>query len=782
MVISHILSLARWLCSNLCFSDISIALFFIFIFNVILKRLTTKGPLIWPVFGIFPTVGWHVFDFYEWGTDTLIKYGGTINYRGMWFSGSFGIITSDPIKIEYMLKTNFKNFPKGKAYKERFNDFLGDGIFNADDELWRTQRRVANSEMHSARFAQFSMDSIKTLVHGKLLKLLEAKKGCVIDLQDVLLRFTFDNTCAVAFGVDSGCLDVKLPETAFAKAFEKVTFASLMRFLIPRYIWRPMRYFKIGYEKTLHESSKIVHDFSKKIVSERKMELLSNKVENGTSRCDLLSRLILMEQGKKDVFFTDKLIQDFCTSFIIAGRDTSSVGLSWFFWLITKHPSVETRILDEIHDILRKRENPNKENKENITFREEELRKMVYLQAAISESLRLYPPVSFDFKEPQEDDVFPDGTPVEKGSRVIYCMYVMARMETIWGKDCREFRPERWIKNGEFVSESPFKYTVFNAGPRLCVGKKFAYTQMKMVVASVLLRVIGWCVLYTPSHGADPSTHFIIRGYNGLLTKRGVTAVLGQRIKKHFRPIHYGSKTMNQAEANYTTTEKEMLAVVYAFEKFRSYLIMNKSIVYTDHSALKYLFAKKDAKARLLRWILLLQEFHFKVIDTQGAENYAADHLSRLENPYENARLLRWILLLQEFDFKVIDTQGAENYAANHLSRLENPYENVFDPKEINEAFPLETLNKIAHNDPSTPWYADFANYHAGNFIIKGMTSQKKKKFFKDARHYFWDDPYLFRTCDDQIIRRCVSGLKHYHGGDLPPLEILDVTTFPKDK
>nr|GFC23717.1 reverse transcriptase domain-containing protein [Tanacetum cinerariifolium] len=110
-----------------------------------------------------------------------------------------------------------------------------------------------------------------------------------------------------------------------------------------------------------------------------------------------------------------------------------------------------------------------------------------------------------------------------------------------------------------------------------------------------------------------------------------------------------------------------------------------------------------------------------------------------------------------EFDFKVIDTRGAKNYEADHLSRLENPYENVFDPKEINEAFPLETLNKIAHNDPSTSWYVDLANYHAGNFIIKGMTSQQKKKFFKDARHYFWDDPYLFRTCADQIIRRCMA-------------------------
>nr|GFA04896.1 hypothetical protein [Tanacetum cinerariifolium] len=122
------------------------------------------------------------------------------------------------------------------------------------------------------------------------------------------------------------------------------------------------------------------------------------------------------------------------------------------------------------------------------------------------------------------------------------------------------------------------------------------------------------------------------------------------------------------------------------------------------------------------------------------------------------ARLLRWILLLQEFDFKVIDTKGAENYAVDHLSRLENPYENVFDPKEINEFFPLETISKLAHHDQSTPWFADFANYHAGKFIIKGMSTQKKNKFFKDVKHYFWDDPFLFKTCADQVIRRCIAG------------------------
>nr|GEZ06807.1 reverse transcriptase domain-containing protein [Tanacetum cinerariifolium] len=120
----------------------------------------------------------------------------------------------------------------------------------------------------------------------------------------------------------------------------------------------------------------------------------------------------------------------------------------------------------------------------------------------------------------------------------------------------------------------------------------------------------------------------------------------------------------------------------------------------------------------------------------------------------------------------MIDTKGEENLAANHLSRLENPHQNVLDPKEINESFPLETLNLVStHGNQSTSWFADFTNYHAGKFIVKGMSSQQKSKFFKDVKHYFWDDPYLFQNCDDQVIRRCVSGqeaveiLKACHSG-----------------
>ncbi|GJU95104.1 ribonuclease H-like domain-containing protein [Tanacetum coccineum] len=134
------------------------------------------------------------------------------------------------------------------------------------------------------------------------------------------------------------------------------------------------------------------------------------------------------------------------------------------------------------------------------------------------------------------------------------------------------------------------------------------------------------------------------------------------------------------AQIHYTTTEKEMLAVVYDFENIWPYLVLSKSIVYTDHSALSYLMNKQDSMPRLLRWVLLLQEF----------------------------------------DITIRDKKGSENLAADHLSRLENPHKDVLENKDINEHFPLEALGVISSE--STPWFADYAN-HAGNFIIKGMST-----------------------------------------------------------
>ncbi|GKB55171.1 reverse transcriptase domain-containing protein, partial [Tanacetum coccineum] len=193
-----------------------------------------------------------------------------------------------------------------------------------------------------------------------------------------------------------------------------------------------------------------------------------------------------------------------------------------------------------------------------------------------------------------------------------------------------------------------------------------------------------------------------------------VGAVLGQKDGKHFHSIYFASKTLNVAQQKYTITKKELMAVVFAFDKFRSYLVSSKTIVYTDHSALSHLFKKQDAKPRLIRWILLLQEFDIEIKDQKSTKNVATEHLSRIEND---------------------ETSGDSDVDDNFLG---------------------EILLEITTKD--IPWFADFANYLVGDIIPKEMTYQQKNKFFSDLKNYFWEDPYLFKVCSDGMIKRYVSG------------------------
>ncbi|CAN6232392.1 unnamed protein product [Urochloa humidicola] len=454
-------------------SDLAVAAAALFACSAVRNRLTSPpgAPMLWPVFGILPALFAHLDDIYEWGTAALARSGGTFPYRGMWGGGSSGVITSVSANVEHLLKTNFANYPKGPYYRERFVELLGDGIFNADGDAWRAQRRAATAEMHSARFFEFSSGTIGDLVTGKLVPLLHAlsaRGGAVVDLQDVLLRFTFDNICAAAFGVDAGCLADGLPEVPFAKAFERATELSLARFVTPPFVWKAKRALGIGSERALVEATREVREFADRTVAERRDEL--HRIGTLDGRCDLLSRLMSSPPDDCPEGYSDEFLRDFCISFILAGRDTSSVALTWFFWLLASHPDVESRVLADVA-------------RSSTT--------MEYLHAALTESMRLYPPVPADFKEALEDDVLPDGTAVRAGQRVIYYTYAMGRDKALWGPDCLEFRPERWLdKRGAFAggAESPYKYVVFNAGPRLCVGKRFAYTQMKAVAAAVLAR------------------------------------------------------------------------------------------------------------------------------------------------------------------------------------------------------------------------------------------------------------------------------------------------------
>ena len=191
-----------------------------------------------------------------------------------------------------------------------------------------------------------------------------------------------------------------------------------------------------------------------------------------------------------------------------------------------------------------------------------------------------------------------------------------------------------------------------------------------------------------------------------------IGAVLGQRTDKVFMAIYYASKTFNEAQENYSTTEKEMLAIVFACEKFRSYILGSHIIIHTDHAAIKYLMAKKEAKPRLIRWLLLLQEFDLEIKDKKGCDNVIADHLSRVEKP-----------TVQE------------------------------EEKEIAEHFPYDKLFQLSLQ---SPWYADIVNFLACGIMPPELSYQQRKKLRTDSRFYIWDDLLLFKRGADMIIKMCV--------------------------
>jgi hypothetical protein len=190
-----------------------------------------------------------------------------------------------------------------------------------------------------------------------------------------------------------------------------------------------------------------------------------------------------------------------------------------------------------------------------------------------------------------------------------------------------------------------------------------------------------------------------------------VGAVLGQsKDKKHY-PISYVSKTLTGPQLNYATTEKELLAMVFAIKKFRSYLVCAKVIVYIDHAALKYLLTKKDAKPHLIRWILLLQEFDLDIRDKKGVENSVTDHLSHLQ-------------------FEESTKVPINDYMRDH------------------------TLLKVS---TTGPWYANIVNYIVAGYIPPGAD---KKKIIRHSRLHLWDDPYLYQVCADGLLRRCIPAFE----------------------
>ncbi|KNA11433.1 hypothetical protein SOVF_135270 [Spinacia oleracea] len=374
-------------------------------------------------------------------------------------------IIADPKNLEHILRARFDNYPKGKPMSAILGDLLGQGIFIVDGEHWRFQRKLASLELGAVSVRAYAYEVLNNVVEERLVPDLLTSSGEAVDFQDVLKKFSFVNICRFSFGVDPEGLD------GLAGAFDIASSVSSERALCPsQLVWRAKRLLNLGSERRLKAAISKVNILAENIIRERKKKGFNNK-------SDLLSRFMGSVSD-------DKYLRDIVVSFLLAGRDTVASGLTIFFYLMARNPNVEARILEESDRVLGQRLSSC--NTAIPTM--EELRKMEYLQAVMYETLRLYPPVQMDSKFAKNDDVLPDGTHVKKGTRVAYHPYAMGRMETIWGPDCLEFKPERWLNDeGVFVPVSPYKYPVFQAGVRPCLGKDMGLLAMK-VVAHTLVR------------------------------------------------------------------------------------------------------------------------------------------------------------------------------------------------------------------------------------------------------------------------------------------------------
>ncbi|EPS70135.1 hypothetical protein M569_04626, partial [Genlisea aurea] len=449
-------------------------LFFFFLFGKKSGKSSSSSaiPKSYPFIGSFIDFFKNRDRFVQW-TAEIVNSTPTNTYTLRRTMGQRFVITADPRNVHHILKSHFHVYEKGDHFKAVLRDLLGDGIFNADGEIWKFQRQIASHEFNTKSLRKFFDTIVDAELSDRFLPILRtaATDGTVLDFQDILQRFAFDNICKFAFGYDPECLTPALPESEFAVAFRNAVRLSRERFatFLPIF-WKLRRALNLGKsEKELKSAVSKVQNLAREIIRRKKNH--PGKIDDGS---DLLSRFL--SSGHTD----EVMLMDIVISFILAGRDTTSAVLTWFFWVLSKHPRVEDAILEEI----------NTKVSESAAY--EEVKEMVYTHASISESMRLYPPVPVDSKSAVADDVLPDGTVVKKGMRIAYHPYAMGRVEKIWGKDWPEFRPERWLQNSPdsgrltFVNRDPYTYPVFQAGPRICLGKDLAFLQMKSVVAGVL--------------------------------------------------------------------------------------------------------------------------------------------------------------------------------------------------------------------------------------------------------------------------------------------------------
>ncbi|OAY85515.1 Alkane hydroxylase MAH1 [Ananas comosus] len=469
------------------------------------RRRLRHVPFNWPVVGMLPSLAAEFHRLHDFFADALRESGCTLAFTGPWLSRMAFLLTCDPANAHHIFDSNFANYPKGPAFADTF-DVLGRGILNSDAAAWRAHRRLAHALLGHRAFRSHAAATASAHVERSLVPFMDhaADARHVVDLEDVLARHAFDVTCATVLGAETACLSPSLPAVPFAEAIDAAEAALHFRHVIPPSWWKLLRWLNVGSERRLARATSAIDEFIADEISKRKQIATDRGV-------DLLTMYMNLPEEELTGFDRDGFLRDTALTFMLAGKDTIAASLAWFFYAVATHPEAEANILRELRALHADPAAPRK------VFGADALRNCVYLGAAILESLRLFPPIPFEEKEAAVTDVLPSGAKVEKGTRIVVSLYAMARMEGVWGKDCSEYKPERWISaSGKLRHEPPYKFLAFNAGPRMCLGKDLALTQLKVTAAAV---IYNFCVEVVEGHEVVPENSVILHMKNGMLVR-----------------------------------------------------------------------------------------------------------------------------------------------------------------------------------------------------------------------------------------------------------------------
>ncbi|KAF9208174.1 hypothetical protein BGZ49_009571 [Haplosporangium sp. Z 27] len=396
-----------------------------------------------------------------------VKFG---RYYSVSFPGVGRIINiTDPEMVEHVLKGNFWAYVKGPYLRSTLEPLVGQGIFGADGEHWRWQRKLASHIFNVKSFRTYTSDVFcreANLVIDYLSTVADTDK--VVDLQNLFYLFTLDSFGEIAFGQAFGCLKDPEREVEFAASFDRLNNALAGRFVSP--IWR-LKDWWTGDNKIIERDTQIVHDFAYGVIKKRRQEAADNEKSD---RKDLM-QLFMDASDDNGEPLSDEMLKDELINMILAGRDTTAQALSWMFYLMHRagsSPQILSQLTEEIDSVL---------NGGDPTY--ESTKNQKYAEACLYETLRLYPSVPQNIKVCVEDDVLPGGPRVYKGENIGWCSWAMGRLDYIWGPDATEFKPERWL-TGEKPSSS--KFVSFHLGPRTCLGQQFATIEAVTIMSMLL--------------------------------------------------------------------------------------------------------------------------------------------------------------------------------------------------------------------------------------------------------------------------------------------------------